>query len=130
MTQASNTEYQQERDTLTASHLTTDIKDIFKQIAGNAYPYGITGKIIHIDADETYDRYTLQFASHEIATHFVGYEGDRKWLETQNFLKNTANNGTFGAARGILFEDYAHILLQRGGTFTVSVLYLHFSFGL
>ena len=108
----------------------TDIKVIFDQIANNAYPYGITGKVIHIDADETYDEYTLQFASNEIATQLVGYKGDAKWIETEKFLKNTVNNGTFGAARGILFEVYAHIQLRRGGIFTVSVLCLYFGFGL
>lgn len=60
-------------------------------------------------------RATPLFASDHLANQFLGRQGSQRFSAMLKFLKDTAGNSAFAAARGIPFELYAHIRLQKGG---------------
>lgn len=49
--------------------------------------------------------------------------GNKRWSDMVQSLKETAGDSAYAAARGILFELYAHIQLRKDELFKVSVIW-------
>ena len=121
LTHAGDMRYQAYQKTLMAALTQQSLYELIQKLADTTYPYGImSGRVIHMETDESYTSCHPRFASDHLTNQFFGRQGGQRFSDMVKFLKDTAGDSAFAATRGIAFELYAHIRLRKGGQFTVS----------
>ncbi|CAI2193055.1 6954_t:CDS:2, partial [Funneliformis geosporum] len=82
----------------------------------------ISGRLVHLDVGSTFTDAVYRFASPMISNRLIqAYEIKTK-RSVRDFIMSSCEYPMVAGFRGNLFEDLAHIELQRGGIFRVRCL--------
>ncbi|CAG8808729.1 5110_t:CDS:1, partial [Gigaspora rosea] len=85
---------------------------------GNA----ISGKLVYLDIDKTFTSATYRFASREVHNKIIKDYEYKIRRGVRDFVMCCDGFFKVRGFRGNLFEGFAHLELQRGGTFRVRCL--------
>lgn len=119
---AKNTDLHAQQKNLIEGFCKQSLNELVRNMANETYPYGlVSGNVIHMEVNEMYSFHRPRFASTSIANQYFGRQGEERYQQNIQFLKDTAGMPDLAAARGLAFENYAHFRLRNGGDFKVSV---------
>ncbi|CAG8602124.1 11129_t:CDS:2, partial [Cetraspora pellucida] len=80
-----------------------------------------SGRLIHLDVTSNFTKVVYRFASPKVANLMIEKYLIAKRTDVRNLI-TSSNDPITAVFRGNLFEDYAHLELQRGGMFRVRCL--------
>ncbi|CAJ0644343.1 4612_t:CDS:2 [Entrophospora sp. SA101] len=82
----------------------------------------VSGRLVHLDVNPTFIKVVYRFASPMISNIMIqAYETKNK-KKLRDFIMSSHEHPMVAGFRGNLFEDLAHLELQRGGTFRIRCL--------
>ncbi|RKP20608.1 hypothetical protein ROZALSC1DRAFT_19110 [Rozella allomycis CSF55] len=108
---------------LDSAILSVDLDGLVKAI-GNPDVYDLPAhRLVHITVLDDFIYVTYAFASDYVADAVYSRLYVSKRQQLLNFIAASDSFGDLGVIRGVLFERFAHSIIQNGGTFKVRELF-------
>ncbi|CAG8846063.1 4634_t:CDS:1, partial [Racocetra persica] len=104
--------YQKKYDNLISK---SDLEKCVNSIDKSGMPTDtISGRLVHLDVKSNFTEFVYRFTSSRVSDLMIqAYETKTK-IDVRNFVASSHEHPMIAGFRGNLFEDYAHLELQRG----------------
>ncbi|CAG8499076.1 16870_t:CDS:2 [Cetraspora pellucida] len=106
--------YQKKYDNLISK---SDLEKCVNSIDKSGMPTDtISGRLVHLDVNSNFTEFVYRFASSRVSDLMIQAYKTKTKIDVRNFVTSSHEHPMITGFRDNLFEDYAHLELQRGSS--------------